>query len=470
MARKPPLTWRLGWDRQRRDESGFTIVEVMVAVFLLLVGVLGSVSMFDGANAASGRTRAREAATNLAREVVEAARGVPYGQATGPALESQLQAQPGLGDASPSAGWQIRRRSVTYTVSTASCSIDDATDGLGQHDSGAFCGAPGGTADVNPEDYKHVTITVTWNVGQATRQVQQATVVNNPGLAAGPAITTFSQTSPASSPITSSVGSVAFALTTSTAAKVVPWSVDGAVKGNATGSGTSWSFSWPISGLYDGEYLVSAKAVDQFGLPGAPKVLTIQLNRNAPIAPTGFTGGWNGSFVEFEWLPNPERDIAGYRVYRSPSSGPPVLVCPLATDTTCRDSSPPSQTNIDYYVVAVDRDPAGDLREGAQTTKTVNQNNDPPYPPTALTATEDASGNAVLSWSAPNPPDPNNGDTIDFYRIYRDGTGYADRYDRTGYGELSFIDANTGGATHTYWISAVDNNYAESTLVGPVTP
>jgi Flp pilus assembly protein TadG len=105
MARKPPLTWRLGWDRQRRDESGFTIVEVMVAVFLLLVGVLGSVSMFDGANAASGRTRAREAATNLAREVVEAARGVPYGQATGPALESQLQAQPGLGDASPSAGW-----------------------------------------------------------------------------------------------------------------------------------------------------------------------------------------------------------------------------------------------------------------------------------------------------------------------------------------------------------------------------
>ena len=42
------------------SESGFTLVEVMVAITLLLVGVLGTVTMIDGANAVTTRTKARE--------------------------------------------------------------------------------------------------------------------------------------------------------------------------------------------------------------------------------------------------------------------------------------------------------------------------------------------------------------------------------------------------------------------------
>ena len=64
--------------RAAADQSGFTLVEVMVAVFILLIGVLGALTLLDGANAATSRTKKREAATNLARELIESARAVPY--------------------------------------------------------------------------------------------------------------------------------------------------------------------------------------------------------------------------------------------------------------------------------------------------------------------------------------------------------------------------------------------------------
>jgi hypothetical protein len=100
----------------------------------------------------------------------------------------------------------------------------------------------------------------------------------------------------------------------------------------------------------------------------------------------------------------------------------------------------------------------------------VTRGNRPPNPPTGLTAAKDQYGNTVLSWVPPNPADPERGDTVGFYRIYRDGTAYEDRYDRTGFSDqLSFIDTSPGDTTHTYYVSTVDNDFGESTLTGPVT-
>jgi fibronectin type 3 domain-containing protein len=247
--------------------------------------------------------------------------------------------------------------------------------------------------------------------------------------------------------------------------------VDGISKGTAAGSGTSWNFSWPISSLYDGDYLVSAQAYDQYGSPGPAKVATYKLNRRQPYAPPGFTGGWDPSFsyVEFEWLPNAEGDIEGYRVYRNDPTGP-TLVCGLQLETTCKDTSPIDQLSTDYWVVAVDKDEQGAYREGDKSAKAVIKNNKPPNPPTKLTATTEPDGNIKLSWTAPNPADPDPTDYVDFYRIYRDGTAIADRYSRTAPGATTFTDGGTGGTKHDYYVSAVDNHYAESTLVGPVTP
>src|SRR3954449_6373623 len=98
--------------RRLRQESGFTLIEVTIAATLLVVGVLGVLSLVDGANKATARTKAREAGVNLAREAVEAVRAVPYPDLLPSQIDSELKAQPGLADSSPKSGWQVVRRNI----------------------------------------------------------------------------------------------------------------------------------------------------------------------------------------------------------------------------------------------------------------------------------------------------------------------------------------------------------------------
>ncbi|MEJ7715468.1 MAG: prepilin-type N-terminal cleavage/methylation domain-containing protein [Thermoleophilaceae bacterium] len=58
------------------DQRGFTIIEVLVAATLLVIGVLGTMAMVDSSNAETRLSGGREGATNLAREVVEGARSL----------------------------------------------------------------------------------------------------------------------------------------------------------------------------------------------------------------------------------------------------------------------------------------------------------------------------------------------------------------------------------------------------------
>jgi hypothetical protein len=197
--------------------------------------------------------------------------------------------------------------------------------------------------------------------------------------------------------------------------------------------------------------------------------MTVTLNRRQPYAPTGFVGGLNGGVVDFEWFTNKESDISGYRVYRVGS--PNVKVCDVpVSQLSCRDAAPPSTFPIKYYIVAVDHDnqsPA-QLREGdASAQITVTNTNQAPNPPTNLQAST-SNGNTVLAWNAPTTADPD-GETIAFYRIYRDGSAYVNRYDKTAGAQLSYTDTKTGGIPHNYYVTAVDPQLAESTIVGPVT-
>jgi hypothetical protein len=104
---------------------------------------------------------------------------------------------------------------------------------------------------------------------------------------------------------------------------------------------------------------------------------------------------------------------------------------------------------------------------------TVTNSNLPPNPPPSLQAST-SNGNTVLLWTAPNPMDSEvpTPDTIAFYRIYRDTV--ANRYDTAPGGatpgaNVSYTDTGTGGVAHTYWVTSVDPQLAESTAVGPVT-
>ena len=450
----------------RQEESGFTLVEVMVAMFVLLVGMAGSVVLIDGANSTTRTTKAREAANNLAREVVEDVRAIPYEELTPALVQARLQAVDGLGDEdSATPGWNVKRRGTTYTVTASVCSVDDGQDQLGSHASGGFCGTgAGGTADKDPEDYKRVTVTASWQRNGGTRSVRQTAVVNNPGNSAGVAITTLAPTAGATQGSggdwTVTADSVTFGVTTSRPAQSVEWWLDGNAKPPPAGSGSSWSFAWDVTGLLDGVYTVGAQAVDAFGRSAGARYVSMVVDRSPPATPTGFKAGRNGSYVDLVWNPNAEGDVIGYTVSRQ-DGGQWVEVagCLRIAVTSCRDV-PPTGAGTTYRLIAYDRS-----RESAPAYAVVPDpvtGNRPPAPPTNLAGTPVTATSNRLSWTR-STGDPDAGDGVSFYRIYRDGQPYDTTTD------ASYTDAATGGVSHSYSVTAVDTRFAESSPAGPVT-
>jgi prepilin-type N-terminal cleavage/methylation domain-containing protein len=524
------------------DDHGFTLIEVMIASLVLVVGMLGVLTCITQAQATTWSTQARTNANALTREIVEEVQGVPYEQLVTTGLVSTLKTRPGLADDQlGTPGWQVRRGDFTYTVSVGACTIDDARDKTGSHEAGIFCasgtggttaaqcqsllsvnaliGLPGagttaaaaaglgdcgldvdldgevdglvdlvgsvcigtcaaGGVDANPADAKRIVVLVRWDRGEGSRYVLQGTTAANPGLAGAPAITSIS--SPTTLPVTSAaVTSLQVNGTSSAQAATVAAYLDGTSQGSATGSGTSWSFTWPLGSVsagttpgsgevVDGSYLVGLKAFDANGQFGQSRSLTVVVNRRAPYPPQSLRAGRNSGTVELEWQPAPERDVELYRGYRWTGAAW-TLVCTTVT-ATCQDPSPPAIGTPADTVVAVDRTAAGALREGAlATSASVPLLNTAPGAPTNLVATS-ASGTTTLTWTAPAGGDPDAGDSIDHYAIYRDGLLYENRYDRTANGtDTTWTDTRTGGQTHSYAVSAVDTHLAESAKLGPVT-
>jgi competence protein ComGC len=462
------------------DERAFTLIEVLVAAFVLTVGVLSTLTLINGANRATAATQSREAGVNLARELVEAARGLPYDKLNDTAIEAELQAVPGLQDTPLGGLYQIRRRGIDYTVDASVCIMDDAKDGGGSRPSGlSFCAdsGPAGTTDKNPEDYKRVTVKLTWKRGGVTRTANQTGLVNNPGSATGPAVRSIIVVgTPAPYEITSTNATVPLQLTTSSKPTTINWSVDGSVQATApTQSGSTgliWNADWNVTAVDDGPYLISGEAFNQYGVSGPTRTETVTLNRYLPRAPTRVAGGRTVfGTVEIEWAANTERDIVGYQVRRVTDN---TIVCPLATqklDTLCTDPSPPAGDPLQYEVVAYDKTPVtGTPRPGTATSLTVTAGNTPPNEPVLISATT-SGGTVTLKWKRPNPEDADPGDGVEFYRIYRDGTLLSNRYDRwyDGASNVTWTDIATGGLPHLYWITAVDKSYLESSFV-PAVP
>ncbi len=337
-----------------------TIIEVLVAMTILLVGVMSAVALIDRANAATVKTRAREAATNVARELIEAARGVPYTNLTPATIDGEIQALPGLADDGAPAGWTIRRRGFTYTVTARVCAFDDGRDGGGDKAAGVFCAdsvAATNPPDTSPEDYKRVRIDVTWQQGNGTTSVSQTELINNPGSAGGPAVRTLTLNGSAAPPAVTNPAtqSLTFQLTTSSTPHALHWLLDGSSQGSiTTGSARAWSFPWALgaadaeNGVLDGTYLVSAEAFDAYGLAGPSKSITVSINRTPADKVNGVVGGRTGDptrpedqVVDIEWLPGKERDIVGYAVYRL-DGATRTVICPVSERTTCLDPDPPN--------------------------------------------------------------------------------------------------------------------------------
>ncbi len=172
------------------DEDGITIVEVMAAMVILLVGVLGTLILVEGGLSSTSRTTAREQATSLARDLVERSRQVDYSKITHALAPATLRATlPAADSVSGLTGptnsqFTVTRRNVTYTVDVFACSIDDPTDGAGAGDA-TFCAAPTATnVPGSPEPGLAVGINVLGIVGITAGGTALETVCNALGVSA----------------------------------------------------------------------------------------------------------------------------------------------------------------------------------------------------------------------------------------------------------------------------------------------
>jgi prepilin-type N-terminal cleavage/methylation domain-containing protein len=387
-----------------KSERGFTIIEVMVAIVLLLLGVLGVATMADNANGVSTTTKARVGATNLAREVLEDARTFSYADLTGtlPAGSGATDLETAFAgieftDAFPSTtGFQIKRRQTTYTVSVFTCILDDAHDGVRAAPSsgpdvnaaGPYClGSPNpvtpGT-DANPDDARKVEVSVSWTIrgiapscrgasqtstsgalgGLGRACVTQSELIANPSGGLGPAIKTLVRNPPGT--VEAGTDNVVMNVTTASTAQSVSWTADDGSSGAATAvagntDGTQWTFTWgPLGSLSpkDGSHILTAQAF-LLNAGGVPKETAVKLNRFIPAVPQGGTGGVdtripNQPAAALSW-PQSAPDVIGYTVYRASGAAPdlandtPVCSTLGVGGTACFDAPGAAPTDLPTF-------------------------------------------------------------------------------------------------------------------------
>ena len=469
-----------------RQDDGFTMIEVLVATVILIVGLIGLLGLLDASVKASASTRAREGATSLAREIIEDARTIPYAQLIPTSIESQLQAMNGLTDGSAAPGWQIERRGFSYTVTVKECAVDNPKDGLAKTHGSTFCEGQqewkaGEAEDTAPEDLKRITAEVSWAFKGRTSTVKQVSTLTAAGQAIGllarklELISPFASTTPI---ITEKeTKTLTFSVSFPEGTSAIDWSLEGAKQEELTpaSKATSLTFSWTINEpplhpyVSDGTYQIAAQAVDATGVIGPPISIPVRLIRGVPLAPSEIVGGFNTVFkngvptevAEFQWKANAERNVIGYRVY-----GPAKeLICPenlvtLSTTTSCIDfdllATKPSERS--YTVVALYRNAGEEIKESPAGSITIKRaTSTAPNAPTSLVATKELDGSVTLTWKAPE-----GGTTpVSFYRIYRGSKEYTSRYGETT--ETKFKDTDAA-ETHKYWVTAVSSKLVESTF------
>jgi len=304
----------------------------------------------------------------------------------------------------------------------------------------------------------------------------------------GPRVTSIAQ-NPSANPITASATtSISFTATTAPAADRIEWMVDGKYRGTGTsyvwqigqayGGGspctTPPSSGVPTTSMIDGTYQVGAQAFDAANTTFGPYYVPVKLNRCPPLAVRGLQGGRTGvnNQIDLKWIANAEDDVIGYRVWRSVgnqttwqqlSNG--TSCAGLVKKTSCSDTDPNSSATIYYRVVAQDMNGTMERPGANGSTLTVVTGNRPPGTPVIYAAEYNGQDYGTLFWTPVTDPDA--GDAVDFYRIYRDGQLY-DTYDWTGGQYVLWTDEDTDGVTHEYYVTAVDTRLRASAISNKV--
>jgi hypothetical protein len=143
-----------------RSADGFTVVEVVVAITVLMIALIGAALLFENAIVVSGNTRNRVVATNLATESMEQVRGwaadptkfvnIPQGQTV-------------------FAGTAQLVNGIQYTVT-------QNVQFVGQNSTQSSCDSPGS----NTGQIMQVQELVTWPEMAGTKTIKEVTLLSPP--------------------------------------------------------------------------------------------------------------------------------------------------------------------------------------------------------------------------------------------------------------------------------------------------
>jgi prepilin-type N-terminal cleavage/methylation domain-containing protein len=137
--------------------AGFTIIELVVAMTILVIALSGAAKLFGNAITVSGNTRARVVAQHLATQQMEKVRGT-------------------AADPTKFAGIVAGNSVTTQTVNGQKYTITEDIQWVPQNSTQSSCDSPG----TNVGEIMQVTESVTWNRMAGTKPVQATTTLAPP--------------------------------------------------------------------------------------------------------------------------------------------------------------------------------------------------------------------------------------------------------------------------------------------------
>lgn len=145
--------------RRRALEHGFTVLEVIIALMVVLVGLLGVFALLNSSIVMNRDSAETAKATHFAQKRLELVRNLPYYEV------------------------QAKGQTTFSTLSTDDATADTELQNLG------LSGTPAWNREValvgtygSGDALKRVVVTVTWGSGGETRRVSLVTYVSRNGL------------------------------------------------------------------------------------------------------------------------------------------------------------------------------------------------------------------------------------------------------------------------------------------------
>ena len=387
----------------------------------------------------------RDTATNLASELIEGARSVPYEKVSSPGVTAELQALPGLEDIDGGA-YTIRRNGTTYSVAVDVCIMDDPKDGGGpraDHRDVLLQQRAGRHRRQEPRGLQarhgHRQLD---GAGRARACRQQTGLINNPGSASGPADPLDHaarlhravrghdrrQHGHRSTSRTSSKPTTIGWLLDGTrqTSAVTPERLHRARSGSSTGTSRR-STTAPTSSR--------PRPTTSTASPGPGRQETVVLNRFPPArAQAGHRrphqvrhgrdrvdGQHRARRRRLPGLPRRGRD-AGLR-HRRPRSSSTFCIDTAPAGPTPRSSTTSAPTTRTRAATSA-RAPTRPTCSSRRTTRRRIR-----HRPHAARRSPSGDTQADVE-RAPSPEDPDAGDSVSFFRIYRDGIALGNRYER----------------------------------------